>query len=60
MEKLKINGIDACTFIKRAYDLGDHLEGRGRYDHNDPIQTELRHIKGWIEMAQRDALDSRL
>lgn len=58
-EKLEINGVPAATFIKRAYDLGDDLNGPGRYDLSDPVQTQLRHIKGWIEMAERDALDAR-
>jgi len=56
---LRINGVKAAEFIKRAYGLGDELSGVGRYDLKDPVQTELRHIKGWIEMAERDALDAR-
>lgn len=56
---LTINGVPAAEFIKRAYGLGADCNGDGRYDHGDPVQTELRHIKGWIEMAQRDALDAR-
>ena len=48
---LEINGVPAATFIKRAYDLG--------YDLDDPVQQQLRHIKGWIEMAERDALQAR-
>jgi hypothetical protein len=56
---LRINGIKAAEFIKRAYGLGGDLGGAGRYDQSDPVQTELRHIKGWIEMAERDALDAR-
>jgi hypothetical protein len=56
---LRINGIKAAEFIKRAYGLGGDLNGAGRFDLNDPVQTELRHIKGWIEMAERDALDAR-
>lgn len=56
---LKINGLKAVDFIRRAYDLGDDCNGVGRYDQGDPVQTELRHIKGWIEMAQADALDAR-
>jgi hypothetical protein len=57
--ELVINGVGAITFIKRAYDLGDDLTGPGRYDLSDPIQQQLRHIKKWIEMAERDALKSR-
>jgi hypothetical protein len=56
---LRINGIKAAEFIKRAYGLGGDLNGAGRFDMNDPVQTELRHVKGWIEMAERDALDAR-
>lgn len=56
---LRINGMKASTFIKRAYGLGGDLNGPGRYELGDPVQTELRHIKGWIEMAERDALDAR-
>jgi len=56
---LRINGIKAVEFIKRAYGLAGDLSGAGRYDQSDPVQTELRHIKGWIEMAERDALDAR-
>lgn len=56
---LRINGIKAATFIKRAYALGSDLNGPGRYDQTDPVQRELRNIKGWIEMAERDALDAR-
>lgn len=56
---LTINGEPAATFIKNAYDLYDDLSGHGRYDLDDPIQTELRHIKGWIQMAERDALQAR-
>jgi len=56
---LRINGMKASTFIKRAYGLGGDLNGPGRYEQDDPVQTELRHIKGWIQMAERDALDAR-
>lgn len=56
---LRINGMKASTFIKRAYGLGGDLNGPGRYELDDPVQTELRHIKGWIEMAERDTLDAR-
>lgn len=56
---LRINGMKAAEFIKRAYGLGDELSGVGRYELNDPVQQELRHIKGWIEMAERDSLDAR-
>lgn len=55
---LRINGVKAAEFIKRAYGLGDNLNGDGRYDLKDPVQTELRAIKGWIEMAERDARDA--
>lgn len=56
---LEINGLRAVDFIRRAYDLGDDCSGRGRYELDDPVQTELRHIQGWIQMAQTDALDAR-
>jgi hypothetical protein len=56
---LQINGVDAVRFIKRAFDLDDDLNGPGRYELKDPIQTELRNIKGWIQMAEHDALESR-
>lgn len=56
---LTINSVPAATFIKDAYDLGDDLSGPGRYELDDPIQTELRHIKGWITSAEHDALQSR-
>jgi hypothetical protein len=59
MDGLKINGVEAVTFIKQAYGLGADLNGPGRYDLSDPVQTQLRHIKGWIEMAERDALRAR-
>lgn len=56
---LHINGVKAVDFIRRAYDLGNDCNGPGRFDLSDPIQTELRHIQGWIQMAQADALDAR-
>lgn len=56
---LTIDGIPAATFIKEAYGLNDDLSGPGFYDLDDPTQTQLRHIKGWIEMAQHDALKAR-
>jgi hypothetical protein len=56
---LTINGVPAADFIKRAYDLGSNLNGPGRFEVDDPIQTNLRHIKGWVEQAERDALDFR-
>jgi hypothetical protein len=56
---LTIEGVPAAKFIKEAYDLGADLTGPGRYDLDDPVQTQLRHIKGWIEMAERDALKGR-
>lgn len=55
---LRINGVEAAEFIKRAYGLGGDLTGPGRADFSDPVQTELRHIKGWIEMAERDVRDA--
>jgi hypothetical protein len=58
-QPLTINGMRAVDFIRRAYDLGTDLNGPGRYDMHDPIQAELRHIKGWIEMAEHDALEAR-
>jgi hypothetical protein len=56
---LLINGVEAATFIKNAYDLRDDLSGPGRYDLDDPVQTELRCIRDWITMAENDALKSR-
>lgn len=56
---LRINGVRAAEFIKRAYGLGVDLNGVGRFDMDDPVQQELRNIKGWIQMAERDALDAR-
>ncbi len=56
---LRINGIKAAEFIKRAYGLGANLNGEGRFDMDDPVQAELRNVKGWIQMAEHDALESR-
>jgi hypothetical protein len=56
---LKLNGMNPAEFIKLAYGFGADLNGPGRYDLDDPVQTELRHIKGWIQMAERDASDAR-
>jgi hypothetical protein len=56
---LAINGVPAADFIKRAFDLGSSLNGPGRFELDDPIQTNLRHVKAWIEQAERDALDFR-
>jgi hypothetical protein len=58
-QQLEINNVPASKFIKEAFDLNDDLSGPGRFDMHDPIQTELRHIKGWITMAENDALESR-
>ena len=55
---LRINGLRAVDFIRRAYDLGDDCNGEGRFDLSDPVQTELRHIQGWIQMAQTDAMEA--
>lgn len=55
---LKFNGLAPAEFIKRAYGL-DELGGPGRFDMRDPVQEELRRIKGWIQMAEYDALESR-
>lgn len=54
---LTINGVPAAKFVKRAYDLGDDLNGPGRFDLDDPVQRQLRAVKGWIEQAERDALN---
>ena len=56
---LRINQLTAVDFIRRAFDLGDDLNGPGRCEIDDPVQGELRKIRGWIEMAERDALDAR-
>ena len=58
-DELRINGIHAAKFAKRAYDLGDDLKGPGRFDMSDPTQAKLRRVRDWIKMAERDALDSR-
>lgn len=51
---LKINDVEACHFIKHAYGLlpGD----TPKFDLKDEVQTALRRIHGWIDMAQHDAL----
>ena len=54
---LEINGKPAVEFIKEAY--GVHPSGEPRYDLDDPVQTELRQIRDWITMAERDALKGR-
>lgn len=56
---LEINGVPAAKFIKEAYGLGEKLDGPGRYDLNDPVQKELRTIRGLITMAESDALQAR-
>jgi hypothetical protein len=56
---LEINGVPAAKFIKEAYGLGEDLSGPGRYDLQDPTQTELRQIRDWISMAEHDALQAR-
>lgn len=56
---LALEGSHVACFIKDAYDLGVKLDGPGRYDLGDPVQTQLRAIRDWITMAERDALDSR-
>jgi hypothetical protein len=58
-DELRINGVHAARFAKRAYDLGDDLKGPGRFDMKDPTQAKLRRVRDWIQMAERDALDSR-
>lgn len=58
-DELRINGVHAATFAKRAYDLGDKLDGPGRFDMNDPTQAKLRRVRDWITMAESDALASR-
>lgn len=58
-DELRINGIPAAKFAKRAYDLGDDLKGPGRFDMSDPVQAKLRRVRDWIRMAEQDALDSR-
>jgi hypothetical protein len=54
-DELEINGIPAVDFIKQAYDL-DKPGFNGRYDQKDPIQAGLNRIKGWITMAEHDAI----
>ena len=56
---LMINGENPASFIKKAYGFGVDLSGPGRYDVNDPVQTELRRIRDWITMAEHDALEAR-
>ena len=56
---LRINGMRPAEFIKRAYGLGADLNGPGRYERDDPVQAELRRIRDWITMAEKDALDAR-
>jgi hypothetical protein len=58
-DQLRINGIPAAKFAKRAYDLGDKLDGPGRFDPKDPTQQKLQLVHDWIEMARHDALESR-
>lgn len=57
--ELTINGVPAARFIKEAYDLGNDLSGPGRFDLSDPVQSALRNVKGWITMAEHDALAGR-
>lgn len=58
-DELRINGIHAARFAKRAYGLGDDLQGPGNYDPKDPTQAGLRRVRDWIRMAEHDALQSR-
>lgn len=58
-DELRINGVPAAKFAKRAYDLGDDLSGPGRFDMRDPTQAKLRRVRDWIAMAEHDALDAR-
>jgi hypothetical protein len=58
-DELRINGVHAAKFAKRAYGLGDALNGPGRFDMKDPTQAKLRRVRDWIRMAERDALESR-
>lgn len=51
---LKINGVEACHFIKHAYGLLPG--GTPKFDLKDEVQTALRRIHGWVDMAQHDAL----
>lgn len=57
-DELRINGIHAAKFAKRAYDLGDDLRGPGRFDMRDPTQAKLRRVRDWIRMAESDAIDA--
>lgn len=59
MDKLSINGVPAAKFIKEAYRFDSDEYPFGCYDHSDPVQVQLRHIKGWIQMAEHDALEAR-
>lgn len=54
MEKLEINGVDAVKFIKGAYGL--NTGQIPKFDMSDETQTALRMVKGWIQMAERDAI----
>lgn len=58
-DELRINGVPAAKFAKRAYDLGDDLSGPGRFDMNDPTQAKLRRVRSWIHMAEQDAVDAQ-
>jgi len=58
-DELRINGVPAATYAKRAYGLGDDLAGPGNYDLMDPTQARLRRVRDWISMAEQDALASR-
>jgi hypothetical protein len=50
-----LDGESAVEFIKSAYGL---MPGQTpRFDLSDPTQTALRRIKGWITMAEADALN---
>ena len=55
-DELRINGIHAAKFAKRAYGLGDDLDGPGRFDMKDPTQAKLRRVRDWISMAENDAI----
>jgi hypothetical protein len=49
-----LDGKPAVEFIKSAYGL---MPGQTpTFDMDNPTQTALRRIKGWIEMAEHDAL----
>jgi hypothetical protein len=58
-DELRINGVHAAKFAKRAYGLGDKLDGPGRVDMKDPTQAKLDRVRDWITMAEHDALSSR-